>query len=168
MRQSVAALEAAALWRDPQALYKLHVDSQGQGVLCDANFQRLFDKARAEHTPDTCRGAQQVATLPPAQRATLDEADLLLAELIAFQCDAPQAPCADFARDLFERRALASPLLTRPLQHLTTQRVVFSSPAEATAYVEASFTDAPQPERLTLYLAKGPQADRWRFTTYPW
>lgn len=167
VKAQVSAFGDAVVYRDLPALYQLHVDSQGQGVMCEPRFEALFTKARQQRTPATCGEAALVAKMPSEDRAKLGDEVLLLSEILHFQCQNPDAAtCQDFAHDVFMRRAASSRLLTRKVTGISTTRVRMASALEASAYVDVAYADATEPERLTLYLRKTPKG--WRFTTYPW
>lgn len=166
VRKTVDAFSAAATYKDTEALYRLHVDAHGEGLLCDAKFTALWDKAGQERTAAHCGEAAEVATLSPTERAKLDDAVVLLSEILDFQCTHEGAPCADFARELFHRRARDSRLLAREIKRMTVTRVDVLTPGEATAYVDVAYEANPTVDRITLYLVHSD--GRWLFKTYPW
>lgn len=166
VRHSVDAFAAAATYKDTEALFRLHVDSEGQGVLCDAKFSALWDKAAADRTPAHCTEAAEVAAMTPNQRQSLDAAVVLLSEILDFQCRSPTAPCRDFAEELFHRQAKGSRLLTRDIKRVTVTRVDVVAPGEATAYVDVAYEGNPTVDRISLVLTE--RQGRWLFKTYPW
>ncbi|MEO1271649.1 MAG: hypothetical protein AAFX99_26450 [Myxococcota bacterium] len=168
VRARLEAFNQAALWRDPEALYQLHLDSQGKGVMCDPRFRDLFAKAAAGRTPETCTEAAQVVSATPEARAKLDETIVLMSEILHFQCQHPDSTCNAFSRNLFFRRARTSPLLTREIRQIDIASIFIRTGQDdtATAYLAVHFADRDTPERITLELAK--QNGRWWVTTYPW
>ena len=169
VRERLGDFKRAALWRDTEALYQLHVDSQGEGVICDARFADLFQKAAAaSHTPETCAEAATVVSADPDARAKLDEKLVLMSDIIHFQCQHPDSACRDFSRDLFFRRAKTSPLLTRDITKIDVAGVFVRDKQSdtATAYLAVHFAGQPAPERITIDLTR--QRGQWWITTYPW
>ena len=157
--------EAAVVHSDPAGLYSLHVESRGEGVICDERFVGLFEKAGRRSRGDTCAQADRVMKASDEARGDLEDEAVMLLEMVDFHCKRPtEATCGNFSRHLFIKKARASRLFATPVSGLTTTRVTAEGDTAA-AYIIVHYEDAEE-VKITLRFKRLGEA--WLMTSYPW